>query len=91
LVKSKVDGITAQYEVPATVANIHTNPVSFAIRLRVAFSATARDVNLLEGHAHFKAVKVESVTAWQRETLVLDDIPVPDALAAMNRCFWALR
>ena len=31
------------------------------------------------------AVKIENVTAWQRGTLVLDDVPVPDALARMNR------
>jgi transmembrane sensor len=31
------------------------------------------------------AVKIENVTAWQRGTLVLDDVPVPDALAQMNR------
>jgi transmembrane sensor len=30
-------------------------------------------------------VKIENVTAWQRGTLVLDDVPLPDALAAMNR------
>jgi transmembrane sensor len=32
-----------------------------------------------------KVVKIENVTAWQRGTMVLDDMPVPDALAAMNR------
>jgi transmembrane sensor len=32
-----------------------------------------------------KAVKIESVTAWQRGTIVLDDMPLPEALAAMNR------
>jgi transmembrane sensor len=25
------------------------------------------------------------VTAWQRGTIVLDDVPLPEALAAMNR------
>jgi transmembrane sensor len=30
-------------------------------------------------------VKIENVTAWQRGTIVLDDVPLPDALAAMNR------
>jgi transmembrane sensor len=32
-----------------------------------------------------KIVKLESVTAWQRGTIVLDDIPLPEALAALNR------
>ncbi len=32
-----------------------------------------------------RAVKVESVTAWQRGTVVIDDMPVPEALAVMNR------
>jgi len=32
-----------------------------------------------------KAVKIESVTAWQRGTIVLDDMPLPEALEAMNR------
>jgi transmembrane sensor len=32
-----------------------------------------------------KAVKIESVTAWQRGTIVLDDMPLPEALAAINR------
>lgn len=129
-------------------------------RLRVSYSAAARDIDLLEGQAHFEvakdsqrpfrvhtptaevvavgtkfdveilptrtkvtliegkvnvrplrtesevttlvpgeqvqvtvegqlldqpAVKLENVTAWQRRTLVLDDVPVPDALAQMNR------
>lgn len=129
-------------------------------RLRVAFSAAARDVELLEGQAHFevakdphrpfrvrtasaeiiavgtmfdvanlptettvtliegrvnvrplqgepqvqalvpgqqldiardgqfldkKVVKIENVTAWQRDTIVLDDMLLPEALAAMNR------
>lgn len=31
------------------------------------------------------AVKIENVTAWQRGTLVLDDMPLPEALAQMNR------
>jgi transmembrane sensor len=30
-------------------------------------------------------VKLDNVTAWQRGTLVLDDMPLADALAAMNR------
>jgi transmembrane sensor len=32
-----------------------------------------------------KTVKLESVTAWQRGMVVLDDMPLPDALAAVNR------
>jgi len=32
-----------------------------------------------------KVVKIENVTAWQRGTIVLDDMPLPEALAAMNR------
>jgi transmembrane sensor len=32
-----------------------------------------------------KEVKLENVTAWQRGTLVLDDMPLADALTAMNR------
>jgi transmembrane sensor len=32
-----------------------------------------------------RAVKVESVTAWQRGTVVIDDMPVQEALAVMNR------
>ena len=32
-----------------------------------------------------KVVKIANVTAWQRGTIVLDDMPLPDALAAMNR------
>jgi transmembrane sensor len=32
-----------------------------------------------------KLVKIENVTAWQRGTIVLDDMPLPDALAALNR------
>jgi transmembrane sensor len=31
------------------------------------------------------AVKIDTVTAWQRGTLVLDDVPVSAALAQMNR------
>jgi transmembrane sensor len=39
-----------------------------------------------EGHLlEQPAVKIENVTAWQRGTLVLDDVPVADALAQMNR------
>jgi transmembrane sensor len=41
----------------------------------------ASDGQLLEK----KAVKIESVTAWQRGTIVLDDIPLEEALAALNR------
>jgi len=29
-------------------------------------------------------VKIETVTAWQRGTLVLDDMPLPDSLAQMR-------
>jgi transmembrane sensor len=32
-----------------------------------------------------KVVKIENVTAWQRGTIVLDDMPLPEALTAMNR------
>jgi transmembrane sensor len=32
-----------------------------------------------------KVVKIENVTAWHRGMIVLDDVPLPDALAAMNR------
>jgi transmembrane sensor len=32
-----------------------------------------------------KVVKISNVTAWQRGTIVLDDMPLPDALAAINR------
>jgi ferric-dicitrate binding protein FerR (iron transport regulator) len=32
-----------------------------------------------------RVVKIENVTAWQRGTIILDDMPLPDALAAMNR------
>jgi transmembrane sensor len=32
-----------------------------------------------------KTVKIASVTAWQRGTIVLDDVPLPKALAALNR------
>ena len=32
-----------------------------------------------------KAVKLENVTAWQRGKLVIDDAPLPEALAIMNR------
>jgi transmembrane sensor len=31
-----------------------------------------------------KMVQVENVTAWQRGTIVIDDAPLPEALAAMN-------
>lgn len=30
-------------------------------------------------------VKIENVTAWQRGTIVIDDMPLPQALAMMNR------
>jgi transmembrane sensor len=32
-----------------------------------------------------RAVKIENVTAWQKGTIILDDMPLPEALAAMNR------
>jgi transmembrane sensor len=32
-----------------------------------------------------RVVKLESATAWRRGTIILDDMPLPDALAAMNR------
>jgi transmembrane sensor len=32
-----------------------------------------------------RVVKIENITAWQRGTIVLDDMPLPEALAAMNR------
>jgi transmembrane sensor len=32
-----------------------------------------------------RVVKIENVTAWQRGTIILDDMPLPEALAAMNR------
>ena len=32
-----------------------------------------------------KAVKIENATAWHRGMIVLDDVPLSDALAAMNR------
>jgi transmembrane sensor len=32
-----------------------------------------------------KTVKIASVTAWQRGTIVLDDIPLAEALATINR------
>jgi transmembrane sensor len=32
-----------------------------------------------------RAVKIENVTAWQRGTIILDDMPLPEALTAMNR------
>jgi len=31
------------------------------------------------------SVNIEKVTAWQRHTLVLDDVPLPEALSQMNR------
>lgn len=37
------------------------------------------------GLLDIKPVKLESVTAWQRGTLVIDDAPLPEALAIMNR------
>ena len=30
-------------------------------------------------------VKIENVTAWQRGSIVIDDLPLPEALAVMNR------
>ncbi len=41
----------------------------------------SRDGQMLET----QDVKIESVTAWQRGMLVLDDLPLSEALAAMNR------
>jgi transmembrane sensor len=41
----------------------------------------ASDGQLLEK----KVVQIENVTAWQRGTIVLDDMPLPAALAAINR------
>ncbi len=32
-----------------------------------------------------KIAKMDNVTAWQRGTIVLDDVPLPDALASLNR------
>jgi transmembrane sensor len=32
-----------------------------------------------------KVVKIENVTAWQHGTIVIDDAPLPEALAIMNR------
>jgi transmembrane sensor len=32
-----------------------------------------------------RLVKIENVTAWQRGTIILDDMPLPEALAAMSR------
>ena len=32
-----------------------------------------------------RVVKIENVTAWQRGTIILDDMPLPEALASMNR------
>ena len=32
-----------------------------------------------------EVVKMDTVTAWQRGTIVLDDVPLPDALASLNR------
>jgi transmembrane sensor len=32
-----------------------------------------------------RIVKMDNVTAWQRGTIVLDDVPLPDALASLNR------
>jgi transmembrane sensor len=32
-----------------------------------------------------RLVKIENVTAWQRGTIILDDMPLPEALTAMNR------
>ena len=32
-----------------------------------------------------KVVQIENVTAWQRGTIVIDDAPLPEALAEMNR------
>ena len=32
-----------------------------------------------------RVVKIENVTAWQRGTIILDDMPLPEALTAMNR------
>jgi len=40
-----------------------------------------RDGNLLEK----TVVKIENVTAWQRGTIVLDDMALPQALDALNR------
>jgi transmembrane sensor len=32
-----------------------------------------------------RVVKIENITAWQRGTIILDDLPLPEALMAMNR------
>jgi transmembrane sensor len=32
-----------------------------------------------------RVVKIGNVTAWQRGTIILDDMPLPEALTAMNR------
>ena len=32
-----------------------------------------------------RVVKIENVTAWQRGTIILDDMPLPEALTAINR------
>jgi transmembrane sensor len=41
----------------------------------------ANDGQLLEK----KVVNIENATAWQRGTIVLDDMPLPEALVAINR------
>ncbi len=33
-----------------------------------------------------RVVKLDSATAWQRGTVVIDDLPVSEALTIMNRC-----
>jgi transmembrane sensor len=38
-----------------------------------------------DGLLDTRSVKVESATAWQRGMIVIDDLPVPEALAIMNR------
>jgi len=32
-----------------------------------------------------RVVKIENITAWQRGTIILDDMPLPEALTAVNR------
>jgi transmembrane sensor len=42
----------------------------------------------IAGDGHFlgkKPVRIESVTSWQRGTLELDDVPLSEALATLNR------
>jgi transmembrane sensor len=90
-VGTKFDVAALPARTDVTLIEGHVNVYTISPEPRMASQVEALEPGQqlgIAGDGRFlgkRTVKIESVTAWQRGAVVLDDVPLPEALAAINR------